>query len=108
MSDVLAPESEAAFDQGYEAAWEAYEPNQPSGDPIGVDEDYQFGWWVGVGEASAWYEGWEAAEKGVLACPYAEGSDEEDFRGMWLEGYGDAFLSRSLDENFRVQAARIH
>lgn len=82
-----SPIDECAYQSGYEAAWFDYEHGEPAGDPIGVSDDYQFGWWVGIGEVSAWHEGWEAAEKGVMACPYLTDADDECFREPWLIGY---------------------
>lgn len=78
-------------DQGWEAAWDHYEPGRPIGDPVGEDESYNLGWWSGVGCCAAWHEGWAEYKRGVLACPYAVGSDDECFRAHWLDGYGAAF-----------------
>lgn len=90
ITGSLAPVDEDQYSQGWDAAWEAYEPGEPVGDPVGVSEDYDFGWWCGVGEAQAWHEGWGAAECGVLACPYQRGSDDDCFVDPWLKGYAAA------------------
>lgn len=82
----LAQTDEAQFDAGYQDAWVEYEPGEKVGDPVGVDEDYRFGWWNGIGDVSAWHEGWAAYEKGLRCCPYIEGADDECFREPWLKG----------------------
>lgn len=82
---------EEAFEAGRLAAWDAYEPGHPAGDPVGVSDDYQFGWWCGVGNASAWHEGYSAGKCGMLFCPYAIGADDDCFREPWLNGYRAAF-----------------
>lgn len=84
---------EDSFEAGRLAAWEAYEPRRPVGDPVGVSDDYQFGWWCGVGAASAWHEGYSAARRGLLSCPYSTDGDDECFREPWLNGYRAAFES---------------
>lgn len=81
---------EARVDQGWEDAWLAYEPGEPVGDPVGADESYDLGWWSGIGCCAAWHEGWAAAENGLCHCPYDAESDEECFRGHWLNGYAAA------------------
>jgi hypothetical protein len=81
------PIDECAYQSGYEEAWFEYEPGEPVGDPVGASEDYRFGWWVGICEVLAWNEGWEAADKGVMACPYLADTDDECFREPWHAGY---------------------
>lgn len=71
----------------YEAGWDEYSPGEPAGDPVDVNDDYRMGWWCGVGNAAAWHAGWEAAEKGVMVCPYRVDADDECFREPWYEGY---------------------
>lgn len=89
---ILAPADEDRFWVGYDAAWCEYEPGHPVGDPVGTDDDYRGGWWSGVGDCSAWHEGWTAAERGLSVCPYIIGADDECFREPWLDGYGSASL----------------
>lgn len=91
VSESFLSIDEEAFDAGHLAAWEAYEPGHPVGEPVGVSDDYQCGWWCGVGNASAWHEGYAAAKRGVLACPYSTDGDDECFREPWLNGYRAAF-----------------
>jgi hypothetical protein len=83
----LAPVNEAAFYAGRDDGVLAYIPGEPVGEPVGVDDDYLFGWWCGIGDASAWDEGCAAAEHGLLFCPYQIGSEDECFREMWMSGY---------------------
>lgn len=81
--------NEDLYQAGYEDGWAAYEMAQPAGQPIGVEEDYDLGWWCGVGHADAWHEGFHAAEAGVYVCPYVL-VDDESYRFCWLEGYACA------------------
>ncbi|WP_374342652.1 hypothetical protein [Azonexus sp.] len=83
------------FDRGYADAWDAYKPGRPVADPQFVSEDYDLGWWNGIGAASAWHEGYTAARRGVLACPYIDGNDDECFAPSWMNGYKAAFSSES-------------
>lgn len=85
----LAPKNEAVYWQAYEDAWNAYQRGTPPGEPAYVDDDYLFGWWSGVGDASAYQEGIVAGQIGVHFCPYAAGTDDDCFRGPWLRGYAD-------------------
>lgn len=96
-TDPLAPVNDDRYDAGYALAWGEYEPGEPVPDPVGVDDDFQFGYWVGIGHAAAWNEGWTAAERGMLVCPYRIGADDECFRESWLSGYGDALLGLKTD-----------
>jgi len=91
--NCLAPTDEAQFDAGYQAAWDEYEPSEKAADPVGMDEDYRFGWWCGIGNAGAWFEGLAAYDKGLRCCPYDEGADDECFREPWLNGF---FLAMSV------------
>lgn len=82
---------EARVLQGGADAWDAFyescEP--PAGDPVDADESYVLGWWSGIAECTAWHAGWEAALRGVRACPYTA-ADDESSREFWLKGYADA------------------
>lgn len=82
---------EMRVEQGGSDAWDAfYESGEPpAGDPVVADESYVLGWWSGIAECTAWNEGWEAARRGVRACPYTT-ADDEGFREFWLKGYADA------------------
>jgi len=77
------------FYEGYDAGWlrAVEEKSGAVGDPVGVDEYYQLGWWNGVGNCHAWQEGWSAAKRGILFCPYLVGADDECFRENWMHGY---------------------
>jgi len=77
------------FEAGYDDAWTGFNPDEPVGDPVS-NEDYRFGWWCGIGEATAWLEGYRARENGLLFCPYVLGSDDECFRPLWIAGYAAA------------------
>lgn len=84
------------FDRGYSDAWEAYEAGRAIADPGPyASEGYDLGWWNGIGAASAWHEGYKAAQRGVLACPYIVGTDDECFAPSWMNGYQAAFASES-------------
>lgn len=80
------------FEAGHADAWTEYNPGEPVGDPVS-SEDYRFGWWCGIGEATAWHEGWQSYEDGVKFCPYVIGSDQEGFREPWLDGYWMAMVA---------------
>lgn len=94
MDASLAPADVCLFNAGYEDAWNAYEPAEPVGAPELADADYRFGWWSGVGDASAWHEGYDAARRGTLVCPYSREGDQECFVDPWLNGYQAAFLGQ--------------
>lgn len=78
---------EAEYQAGHIDGLVEYFPGELAGDPVGVSDDYRAGWWCGVGDAMAFHEGWNAAEKGILACPYIVGADDECFRDQWHDGY---------------------
>jgi hypothetical protein len=86
MSDLSMRDD---FDIGYEAGWDAVFIDEAVGDLVGANEDYDLGYWNGVGEAEAWRAGWRDAERGAMACPYV--GDGEVFRETWLRGYAAAF-----------------
>lgn len=86
---------ETEYQQGLEAAFFNYEPGELVGEPVGVHADFLFGWWVGIGEVTAWHEGLAAAEKGVMTCPYPVGSEQECFREPWISGYMARFDQES-------------
>ncbi len=88
MSEAcLAPIDEARYMEGWEAGRMEYQPGEPIPEPIWLDEDFAFGYDVGVGEAMAWHEGYAAGQAGLGVCPYTEGADDECFRGPWLNGF---------------------
>lgn len=93
---------ERAYALGFEDAQDAYEHDQPTGDPVGVCEDYELGWWCGVGHCMAWHEGYSAAKRGMLFCPYATGADDDCFRDPWMSGYLAAF---EIDPNIGAVTA---
>lgn len=88
----LAPASEMEYQAGFDAACETYQDGAPLGDPVGVSEDYQWGWWNGVGFTIAFEEGYRAARRGVLTCPYTDAA-EEFFVESWRLGYAAAHES---------------
>lgn len=92
--DIVIDESE--FYAGVELGWAEFRSIGQTPDVVGVSDDFQCGYWNGVGGAAAWHAGWAAAEAGVMACPYLFGSDDECFREIWLNGYADAMLSDSF------------
>jgi len=79
------------FEAGRDDAWAEFIPGEPIGGPVSND-DYRFGWWCGIGEVTAWHEGYLAYENGLLFCPYVLGSDDECFRQPWLDGYWAAMV----------------
>lgn len=81
--------NEALYQAGFEDGWDWYEPGKPVACPIGVEEDYDLGWWIGLGVAEAWHEGWDACAAGVHVCPYVQ-VDDEAFRESWMQGYACA------------------
>lgn len=80
------------FDFGYADAWEDFIPDEPVGDPVS-SEDYRLGWWCGIGDVKAFYDGWQAYDNGLRCCPYVVGSDEACFREPWLNGYWQAMVA---------------
>lgn len=94
---------ESQYQAGYADAWDEYRPDDPVGDPVGVHEDYQLGWWCAVGEVSAWHEGWEAASQGALACPYLADADDECFREPWYRGYWACVKTLSFKKRANLQ-----
>lgn len=88
--------NEAQYDAGWADAWLSYDPEAPVGDPVG-DEDYNLGWWVGIGDVQAWNEGYEAGKAGLHACRFVAPEDAE-WRALWLIGYGTAM---AVDEEVR-------
>lgn len=85
-TDPLAPENEERFWQGYEDARTACALGDVIGDPV-ADDDYRGGWWAGVGDEQAIQAGKAAARAGLYMCPHELGTDDECFRGEWLNGY---------------------
>ncbi|MGZ8171849.1 MULTISPECIES: hypothetical protein [Methylobacter] len=79
------------FNVGYDDAWADFDPDEPVGHPVACD-DYIFGWWCGIGDARAFYDGWQAYDQGVKFCPYAIGNEDECFREQWLNGYWEAWV----------------
>lgn len=55
---------------GFDAACEAYRDGAPTGDPVGVSEDFDLGWWNGVGWSMAFETGLVAAWRGVLIIDF--------------------------------------
>lgn len=95
MMDALAMD-ETEFQAGYSLGWVEYRHGQRSADVVGASDDFRCGYWNGIGEASAWHEGWAAAECGLMVCPYLVGSDDECFRESWLNGFVDAMSMDSF------------
>ncbi|MFZ5483522.1 MAG: hypothetical protein ACOZB0_04755 [Pseudomonadota bacterium] len=74
---------------GFDAGWDAVFFDECVGDLVGASEDYDLGYWNGVGDAEAWKAGWRDAGRGAVACPYT--GDADVFRDMWRCGYVAAF-----------------
>lgn len=83
------------FERGYEDGWDEYKPLRRVGDPQHVSEDYECGFWNGVGACAAWHEGYKAARRGVLVSPYIDSNDDDCFRQSWVLGYEAGFFRES-------------
>ncbi len=99
--EMTEEQQEQRFWDGYDEGWSrAIEARGGQvGDPVGVDEYYDLGWWNGVGNYLAWEEGWRAAERGILFCPYLIGADDECFREHWMNGYQGKMKCMASSEN---------
>lgn len=88
----MTPINEDLYQAGRADAWRSYEPDEPAGDPVGADEDYDLGWWNGIGQVQAWHAGYAASLAGVHVSPY-EAPEDEELRAFWLAGYAAAMES---------------